>query len=70
MEFKLRINCDNAAFGDIDSPEFGIELQRILQETANRVTEYPPRANDVSQIRDINGNTIGACFVKVSPNVD
>lgn len=55
-EFVLKIDCDNAAFGDTpDSEAFGAEIARILREAANRMES----GYALGPCRDVNGNTVG-----------
>lgn len=52
-EFRLTIECDNAAF----DPRPDYELARLLRETALRI-----EGGDTDHaIRDSNGNTVGSC---------
>jgi hypothetical protein len=53
MDFILRMNCDNAAFEDLE-----IEVSRLLQKVASQI-----EANQKSgKIIDFNGNTVGEFF--------
>ena len=52
MEFRLTIDCDNAAFGD-DEQERADEVARILLDLLHRLTEESGTAHDS------NGNTVG-----------
>jgi hypothetical protein len=53
-QFKLTIECDNAAFDD--EPCF--EVARILREAAERILNMGTIDHGV--IRDINGNRVGS----------
>lgn len=54
MEFTLSIALDNTAF---DDPH---ELARILRAIANDLESSPwRRPGDATNLRDINGNTVG-----------
>lgn len=59
MQFRLEINCDNAAFGEPeqDSTDLLDEIARILQTSSQLVAD-----GCVSDhaLRDINGNTVGS----------
>lgn len=57
MELNISISLDNAAF---EEPE---ELKRVFEDIAERatMTSYPY----LLDIRDINGNVIGFCELKV-----
>jgi hypothetical protein len=62
MRYELSIECDNAAFGE-SSSELLAEVARILRVVAGRCED-----NESSQmIRDLNGNTVGAANLLISP---
>lgn len=52
MEFKMRIDCDNAAFEDYPD-----ELSRILEQTAQRIRDGI--TDKYENVWDINGNIVG-----------
>ena len=60
MELNLKINCDHAAFGDLEC-----ELQRIFDQIARRYAgacpgdELPVRDGESRNILDSNGNVVG-----------
>jgi hypothetical protein len=56
--FKLRVTCDNAAFGETKQ-ECHFELARLLMETADLLDRGVCGVNTVQLIRDLNGNTVG-----------
>jgi len=59
MNFRVFVNCDNAAFDDVTGFNGrGEETARILREIADRIsrTEELP---DYITLRDINGNDVG-----------
>jgi len=61
MQYNIKIDMDNAAFEDDNTGE----IARILRELADRITrggELLP--GDRENLRDINGNTVGAAAVK------
>ena len=53
MNFTLKLNTDNAAFGDDDNEE----LARILEDTAAKIRNYLPPCRGV--LVDAFGNTVG-----------
>jgi hypothetical protein len=55
MEFKMRFDCDNAAFDDM--PE--MEIARILRATADKIEAGGVGYNRYQNVRDINGNIVG-----------
>jgi len=59
MDFKLRINTDNAAFDDTDAGDMATEIGRILRNVADQVEagSYTDQIN----VRDSNGNKVGEC---------
>lgn len=60
MNFKLNINCDNAAFTGEESYGPCYEVARILREVADRINGHLHFSPGHSQsIRDINGNQVG-----------
>ena len=52
MTFSLSMNCDNAAF---DGNDKGLEVSRILRETAQQVED----GYEGGKIFDSNGNSVG-----------
>jgi hypothetical protein len=52
MDFAIKINCDNAAFGD--EPE--LEIIRILDRIKQKLTD----GHTYGGIMDINGNSVGS----------
>ena len=62
MRFNLRVDLDNAAFAD---GNFGTELARILRKVATQVEgDTVIRTWHYTNVRDINGNPVGAHAVK------
>jgi hypothetical protein len=57
MTFHINIEMDNAAFGEGDN---GYEVARILNEIAKSVNGVNLYDGDGGQVRDINGNKVGA----------
>lgn len=57
MEFKININCDNAAFCDIE----GEEVARILEGVVCSLRHQSRREflNMNDNLIDFNGNTVG-----------
>lgn len=55
MKFRLNLNCDNAACDD--APEQ--EIARILRDAADRI-ENGDLPRSYTNVRDTNGNTVGA----------
>lgn len=59
MKIKLEMTCDNAAFGDPESVEFGEEVARILRKAAEKFEDgyasFP--------LYDHNGNRVGAAHL-------
>ena len=56
MEFKLRFDCDNAAFDD----KCLYEVSRILHDLSRRITDNnPEHLKQYQNIYDYNGNNIG-----------
>jgi len=53
MEYRMRINLDNAAFGEFP----GIELARILRYAADYVDHFG--IDQEIRLRDVNGNVVG-----------
>jgi hypothetical protein len=51
-EFKIKIECDNAAFENDPLAE----VARILREAADKLEQ----GQDGFKLRDINGNTVGS----------
>jgi hypothetical protein len=56
MEVNIRINCDNAAFGE----NTGIEIARILRKLAEQVRFSTIDDYESITIRDISGNRVGS----------
>lgn len=54
MKFTLTIDCNRAAFDDLDH-----ELARLLRETATHIETGIPYGQHPTVIRDINGNLVG-----------
>lgn len=59
MTFTVRIDTDNAAFGDHRDNE----VARILRETADRLEDL--RDTDIFTLSDCNGNVVGTAGFKV-----
>lgn len=60
-QFRLHINCDNAAFCDDAEPTIksaAPEIVRILRAVADRI-EQGERYGVPRKILDINGNVVG-----------
>lgn len=57
MDFKLKIECDNAAFDD-DMRD--LEVARILREAADRIEN----GADFGFCIDVNGNRVGSWAFK------
>lgn len=64
MTFELKIECDNAAFGNLDedgnelespSEECLMEVARILEKTVKGLR----LGNDSFRLLDVNGNHVG-----------
>lgn len=53
--YQVRIGLDDAAFEGDPRPE----VARILRDLAERVE----RGNGAGHLRDVNGNTVGACGI-------
>jgi hypothetical protein len=53
MDYKIEINCDNAAFED----DPALEIARILNNLADNLKHDP--ALNTEKLRDINGNFVG-----------
>jgi hypothetical protein len=71
MELIIRIDCDNAAFGDREPREddnFGPESAAILRGLADKLNGLFPGEVEESPIilRDHNGNTVGECVIRKS----
>lgn len=61
LQFRLHIDCENAAFED--APQF--EIARILRRVADRVECGDSDAFDTCQnLFDRNGNTVGQAALK------
>ncbi len=58
MEFILKINTDNAAFGD-DQVDRASELFAIMQTVSAQVYDNAPDPGDIMPVRDSNGNIVG-----------
>lgn len=64
MAISVNFSTNNSAFGDPDSPEFGEEVARILEEAAEKF-----RAGYAAfPLRDINGNTVGRAGLVTEDN--
>lgn len=59
LQFRLTVNCDNAAFEE--SPER--EIARILRTTAARL-EQNESFDTYQNLRDLNGNVVGTAGLK------
>lgn len=58
MKFRLHLNCDNAAFGEVgELPDQ--EIARILREAASRIESGDLPAG-YTNLHDIDGNAVGA----------
>jgi len=55
MEFKLRFDCNNAAFDDL--PEY--EIARILKSIGDHLLETGKPPEQHQNIVDVNGNIVG-----------
>ena len=55
MRITVRIDCDNAAFGD----GAGVEAARILHELAEDMVKQGVKPGDEFWLRDANGNRVG-----------
>lgn len=59
MDIKIKINCDNDAFGEYSGPE----VARILRNLAYKAEEIGDVSNldalDGIVVKDRNGNTVG-----------
>lgn len=62
MKMKIAIDLGNAAFSDGNS---GHECARILRELADKIEWFDIARPDpnLSNLRDINGNTVGKATV-------
>lgn len=59
MEIVIRIDCDNAAFGEDEAEKSqGLEVARILNKLADEIESGG--LSDGFNLRDINGNTVGS----------
>lgn len=56
--FYMTIDCGNDAFRN----DPGAEISRILRDCANKTDRLEPD-DDPIQLRDINGNRVGAMWV-------
>ncbi len=66
MEITIRIECDNAAFGE-NSKDVLREVKRILGEFfKNPITRELGACGKINgmNLRDVNGNTVGEVKVK------
>lgn len=59
MRVTIKIDCDNAAFGDDPRPE----LARILRALADTADSHGAAELNGS-VRDVNGNRVGAVEVE------
>lgn len=59
IQFRLHVACDNAAFED----GMASELARILRDVAKRL-ERGEDCGSWTNVRDSNGNTVGAFALK------
>ena len=55
MKIEITFNCDNDAFGQPDTEEFGHEVANILREAAYKFEH----GYATFPLRDSNGNTVG-----------
>lgn len=61
MKLAINIDLDNDAF----QPEAGEEVARILRDAADRCERLGNLFDDLrANLRDVNGNTVGALTVK------
>lgn len=60
MDFRLTINCDNAAFQSEAGDDWATtdEVARILEDTARKLRKDSETAFDYT-LKDSNGNTVG-----------
>ena len=56
MDVVIKINCDNAAFGE----EPGIEVARLLRRMAKDAEVHL----EAEKYRDLNGNTVASLEVR------
>lgn len=63
MEFKVLIECNNAAFGKIDSADFNCEVSSILQNISKSVYAGVYHKD----LFDSNGNCVGYAELCISP---
>ena len=54
MNYKIKINCDNAAFAEDEAPE----IARILEDLAFKLRS--DWGTSEIKLRDINGNIVGS----------
>jgi len=67
MKLVIKIEMDNAAFGD-EGSQAGGEAARILREYASKIEELPAGDGLDHHLRDYNGNKVGgAAFVSDVP---
>ena len=59
MRLQISINLDNAAFQPSRQPSTD-EIQRILHDVADRLTDKLPTDGLDRMIHDTNGNTVGS----------
>ena len=55
MKIEIKFDCDNAAFGQPDTGQFGHEVANILRFAAN----WFEQGYATFPLRDSNGNTVG-----------
>lgn len=63
-QFKLHIECDNAAFGD-DDFDARCEIARILRELGDKLGRGDIYRNSAQLVRDENGNRVGTYTFEV-----
>ena len=63
MKISITIKLDNAAF---DETGGAAELTRILQELSVRIANSRSGPGDRVPLRDLNGNTVGYCHMKIT----
>lgn len=59
IQFRLHVTCDNVAFEE----GMATELARILRDVAKRI-EAGEDCESWTNVRDINGNVVGAFALK------
>jgi hypothetical protein len=60
VKFRIEIDCSNDAFHEDETlHDEGIEIARILRETADLADVLVLYGGENQPIRDVNGNTVG-----------